>query len=1143
MKKMRNFMLCMLLSIGLLSFLMPSSVSAATAGDGTYIWPVTTSARITAGWTYPKGGYHGATDFGVPIGTPVYATASGTVTEAKDIGCTGSHVAGYPPLCTKSGCPGSYANRITISHGNNVYSSYCHLKTGGLVVKVGDTVSQGQLIGYSGNSGKTQGAHLHFGLKIGGNTVDPQNYLTKTNTPSTPKPSEHNPMGVIDNYGSEYNKVSFSGWCFDEDDLGAALEVHVWSGNIGIGVLKADQKRTDVGAAYPGAGDYHGFDGSLSTNLSGPHEFSLYAINVGGGGNTLLGTVTIDVKSDTTAPQISNAKITDIDATGYTVSCTVTDSGSGVNRVQFPSWTAANWQDDIQPNWEVNPQASGTANGNVYSYRVNTSDHNGETGEYTTHIYAFDNAGNVSNCQLDSLNVPGLPEEATDLPASFYARVQNVSTGTYLTVDLSSPYGDASRGKKMVFNKANADNSQLWHFIRFNGSYLVVPVANETMAIDLLYARDINGTEVGAYPLNYNPSQQWKVYKLSDGSYALKCNCSDTKVLTPASGSIQNGVAAQISAYNESARQKFRLIMETNPSSEKPVVEGKFEGRTYQVFDKPLTWEDAKAACEKLGGHLVTVTSGAEESFVESLIAKGTKYMYWMGGKLDTSKGAYKWVTGEAFSYTNWVPGQPDNNGGCESYLQIYTDKYSEIPSVKINRWNDAPNDNYLPGEGELFHMIHVGYICEFENTTPPTPQIESLSITSKPTKTVYMVGDTLNTTGLTLQADYSDGSSRKVTNGFTCTPLTLKNAGQQTITVSYEKKTVTFQVTVKAYSSLEDYKNSISLSQKNYVYDGNEKKPKVSIGNLVEGRDFAVSYKDNLNAGTAQVVVKGMGTFTGTITTTFSISRADLSDREVTLSQTVYTYDGNEKRPNVQVEGLQNGRDYQVTYSNNRDVGNARVNISGIGNYQGSIRMMFTIKAAESKPEIDKSSWLYDDVPETSGWRYDAIKYVKDHGIMNGISGTRNFAPDAPLTRAMFATIIYRMEGSPKASYSAKFPDVPNGNYFSVPIIWANKAGIINGHSNTGLFGTNENITREDMVVIMYRYCKYKGIATNGRAALSRFPDAGQVSGYAKEAVQWAVANGIINGRSNTGMLDPKGNASRVETAAIIQRFMTKIK
>ena len=181
----------------------------------------------------------------------------------------------------------------------------------------------------------------------------------------------------------------------------------------------------------------------------------------------------------------------------------------------------------------------------------------------------------------------------------------------------------------------------------------------------------------------------------------------------------------------------------------------------------------------------------------------------------------------------------------------------------------------------------------------------------------------------------------------------------------------------------------------------------------------------------------------------------------------------------------------------------------------------------------------LYSDVPDDTSWRYQAISYVTDRGIMNGISGTDRFAPDDPLTRAMFATIIYRMEGSPAASYSPRFPDVLNGNYYSSPVLWANAAGIINGHSNTGLFGSFENITREDMVVIMYRYCKYKGIATNGADNLSRFKDAGQVSAYARSAVQWAVANGIVNGRSNTGLLDPKGNASRVETAAIIQRFM----
>lgn len=182
-----------------------------------------------------------------------------------------------------------------------------------------------------------------------------------------------------------------------------------------------------------------------------------------------------------------------------------------------------------------------------------------------------------------------------------------------------------------------------------------------------------------------------------------------------------------------------------------------------------------------------------------------------------------------------------------------------------------------------------------------------------------------------------------------------------------------------------------------------------------------------------------------------------------------------------------------------------------------------------------------YSDMPETSGWRYEAVAYVKEKGIMNGISGTFRFAPDEPLTRAMFAAIIYRMEGSPAASYTTKFPDVPDGNYFSVPIVWANQAGMINGHSNTGLFGTFENITREDMVTIMYRYAKYKNLDLSGAGSLGVFSDQDQISGYAREALAWAVGNGIINGRSGTGLVDPRGNASRVECAAIIQRFMKK--
>ena len=192
--------------------------------------------------------------------------------------------------------------------------------------------------------------------------------------------------------------------------------------------------------------------------------------------------------------------------------------------------------------------------------------------------------------------------------------------------------------------------------------------------------------------------------------------------------------------------------------------------------------------------------------------------------------------------------------------------------------------------------------------------------------------------------------------------------------------------------------------------------------------------------------------------------------------------------------------------------------------------------------PSVDQNgarAGLYSDVPETPGWRYDAITYVTDNGIMNGISGTGRFDPDEPMTRAMFATVVYRMAGSPSTYFNSKFPDVPFGNYYSIPISWASDKNIVRGHSNTGLFGTMENVTREDLVTMIYRYAQYKGVKTSDQKSLETYVDESQVSGYARVAMQWAVAKGIISGRGDTKRLDPKGEATRVECAAIIQRFM----
>ena len=191
--------------------------------------------------------------------------------------------------------------------------------------------------------------------------------------------------------------------------------------------------------------------------------------------------------------------------------------------------------------------------------------------------------------------------------------------------------------------------------------------------------------------------------------------------------------------------------------------------------------------------------------------------------------------------------------------------------------------------------------------------------------------------------------------------------------------------------------------------------------------------------------------------------------------------------------------------------------------------------------PEAPMDYLPFSDMPEKNGWRFDAVNLVYGSGIMQGISGTTRFDPDENLTREMFATTIYRVAGSPAASYDGRYPDVKAPNYYVEPIAWATSVGVVQGHSNTGLFGVHEDITREDLVVMMYRYARTAGLNTGGSVSLSKFPDASEVSGYASAAMSWAVGNGIVQGRSNTGMLDPKGNATRVEAAAILQRFIEK--
>ena len=170
--------------------------------------------------------------------------------------------------------------------------------------------------------------------------------------------------------------------------------------------------------------------------------------------------------------------------------------------------------------------------------------------------------------------------------------------------------------------------------------------------------------------------------------------------------------------------------------------------------------------------------------------------------------------------------------------------------------------------------------------------------------------------------------------------------------------------------------------------------------------------------------------------------------------------------------------------------------------------------------------------------WFYDSVDYVNASGIMTGLDAT-TFGPNEKLARAQLAVILHRLNEEPEMTYSALFPDVPDGQWFTDAILWAADAGVVTGYSNTGFFGTGDNINREQIATMMYRYARYKGYSLEDAADFSSYPDAAYVNEFAEEAMAWAVGNGIITGKENPVRLDPQGLATRAECATIIMRFM----
>ena len=172
-----------------------------------------------------------------------------------------------------------------------------------------------------------------------------------------------------------------------------------------------------------------------------------------------------------------------------------------------------------------------------------------------------------------------------------------------------------------------------------------------------------------------------------------------------------------------------------------------------------------------------------------------------------------------------------------------------------------------------------------------------------------------------------------------------------------------------------------------------------------------------------------------------------------------------------------------------------------------------------------------FSDV-SADAWYADAVAYVRDNGLMSGTSAAA-FDPDGTMTRAMLAQTLYRAAGSPAVSGSDSFTDTAEGTWYADAVLWASRQGVISGYGS-GLFGTDDPVTREQIAAILWRYA-----GSPAAEAGTDFADEADISAYAAQAVDWARASGVVNGADGNLFL-PRASATRAQVAVILRNYLT---
>ena len=585
MKRIVNVLMSIVVVLSCVVFIMPPNIVLAA----NYTWPLKTSINISREFTgsnYKT--QHTGCDFSCSLGNDVYAIADGTVVTATDYGCTGSHYGGTPACSKGSSCPaakassdgkGSYANRICIDHGNGVYSFYAHLSTGTFKVKSGDRVRQGQLIAKTGTSGKSTGPHLHFEIRVGGNSTNyaknPRNYLTKVN----PVPNTVTTTPSIWKNSDSYTVGNSATLTWNSVDNATAYWLAVW--------YKGEQIVT---TQVSGSSEY-------TLNNLGEGEYTAY-ITAYNDSSSKQGSVTFRVNYVSGEQTIPNGRYQICSAldNSSVISISGASTDDEANVLLYANERHDNQYFDFEylgdGYYKITAKHSGKvldvywekmeAGANVQQYYWNNGDNQQwvvkDAGDGYFYIISKSNSlymdvygGVASNdVNIDTYTGHGGTSEKWKL---IPAGEQSVADGKYqicTALDDSSVISISEASKDACANAllyANENHkNQVFNFEYQGDGYYKIIARHSGMALDVYNSEQSSGANVEQYPWKNSDNQKWVVKPAGDGYYYIVSKCNGLYL------DVYGGVAvndANIDTYfgHGGASEKWRLIPVNEPEN------------------------------------------------------------------------------------------------------------------------------------------------------------------------------------------------------------------------------------------------------------------------------------------------------------------------------------------------------------------------------------------------------------------------------------------------------------------------------------------------------------------------------------------------------------------------------------------------